>query len=146
MPGVVIIGGAWGKSEHPKERSDQKPFVKRQIHVRRPDPKALTLLQRLLFPHLICGCSGTNASPDRYFLIIPTLRLLKNSIDVNKLSVCTPNTRYACSLFAQLRGGLCEAARPQAGASRKGNIVLIVPLDPAYKAGLAGHLPVKCHG
>jgi hypothetical protein len=36
-----------------------------------------------------------------------------------------------------------EARRPQAGASRKGNIVLIVPLDPAYKAGLAGHLPVK---
>jgi hypothetical protein len=36
-----------------------------------------------------------------------------------------------------------EAPRPQAGASRKGNIVLIVPLDPAYKAGLAGHLPVK---
>ena len=26
---------------------------------------------------------------------------LKNSIDVNKLSVYTPNTRYACSLFAQ---------------------------------------------
>ncbi len=38
---------------------------------------------------------------------------------------------------------LCEAPRPQAGASRKGNIVLIVPLDPAYKAGLAGHLPAK---
>ena len=104
MPGVVIIGGAWGKSEHPKERSDQKPFVKRQIHLRRPDPKALTLLQRLLFPRLICGCSGTNASPDRHFLIIPTLQLLKNSIDVNKLSVYTPNTRHACSFFAQLRG------------------------------------------
>ena len=36
-----------------------------------------------------------------------------------------------------------EAPRPQAGASRKGNIVLIVPLDPAYEAGLAGHLPAK---
>jgi hypothetical protein len=36
-----------------------------------------------------------------------------------------------------------EAPRLQAGASRKGNIVLVVPLDPAYKAGLAGHLPVK---
>jgi hypothetical protein len=36
-----------------------------------------------------------------------------------------------------------EAFRPQGGASRKGNTVLIVPLDPAYKAGLAGHLPVK---
>jgi hypothetical protein len=31
-------------------------------------------------------------------------QLPKNSIDVNKLSVYTPNTRYACSLFAQLRG------------------------------------------
>jgi hypothetical protein len=30
-----------------------------------------------------------------------------------------------------------EAPRPRAGASRKGNIVLIVPLDPAYPA-LAG--------
>jgi hypothetical protein len=31
----------------------------------------------------------------------------------------------------------------QGGASRKGNFIYIVPLDPAYKAGLAGHLPVK---
>jgi len=30
------------------------------------------------------------------------------------------------------------------GASRKGNFIYIVPLDPASKAGLAGHLPVKC--
>jgi len=45
-----------------------------------------------------------------------------------------------------------EAPRPQARASRarsgerdasKGNVALIVPLDPAYKAGLAGHLPAK---
>ena len=36
-----------------------------------------------------------------------------------------------------------EAPRPQGGASRKGNFILIVPLDPAYKAGLVGHLPVK---
>jgi len=36
-----------------------------------------------------------------------------------------------------------EAPRPQGGASRKGNLIYIVPLDPAYKAGLAGHLPVK---
>jgi len=36
-----------------------------------------------------------------------------------------------------------EAPRPQGGASRKGNFILIVPLDPAYKAGLAGHLPVE---
>jgi hypothetical protein len=28
-------------------------------------------------------------------------------------------------------------------ASRKGNLIYIVPLDPAYKAGLARHLPVK---
>jgi hypothetical protein len=38
---------------------------------------------------------------------------------------------------------LIEAPRPQGGASRKGNFVHIVPLDPAYKAGLAGHVPVK---
>jgi len=46
----------------------------------------------------------------------------------------------------------CEAPRPQGGASRarsgerlasKGNFVHIVPLDPAYKAGLVGHVPVK---
>ncbi len=36
-----------------------------------------------------------------------------------------------------------EAPRPQGGASRKGNLTCIVPLDPAYKAGLAGHLPAK---
>jgi hypothetical protein len=36
-----------------------------------------------------------------------------------------------------------EAPRPQAGASRERKTVLIVPLGPAYKAGLAGHLPVK---
>ena len=30
-----------------------------------------------------------------------------------------------------------------AGASRKRYIVLIVPLDPAYMAGVAGHLPAK---
>ena len=44
---------------------------------------------------------------------------------------------------------LCEAPRPQAGASRarsaerkasKGNIVLIVPLNPAYKEGACGAL------
>jgi hypothetical protein len=34
----------------------------------------------------------------------------------------------------------CEALRPQAGASRKRNIFSIVPLNPAYKAGLAGAL------
>jgi hypothetical protein len=36
-----------------------------------------------------------------------------------------------------------EAARPQGGASRKGNFILIVPLDPAYEAGLAGHMPAN---
>ena len=29
------------------------------------------------------------------------------------------------------------------GASRKGNFILIVPLDPARRAGLAGHLPAR---
>ena len=37
-----------------------------------------------------------------------------------------------------------EAPRLQDGASRKGSFVNIVPLDPAYKAGLAGHVPAKC--
>ncbi len=36
-----------------------------------------------------------------------------------------------------------EAPRPQDGASRQGVTIHIVPLDPAYKAGLAGHVPVK---
>jgi hypothetical protein len=36
-----------------------------------------------------------------------------------------------------------EAPRPQGGASRKGNFIHIVPLDRAYKAGLAGHVPAK---
>ena len=31
----------------------------------------------------------------------------------------------------------------RAAASRKGNFILMVPLDPAYKAGLTGHLPAK---
>jgi len=38
---------------------------------------------------------------------------------------------------------VCEAPRPQGGASREGNFVIIVPLDPAYRAGLAWHLPVN---
>jgi hypothetical protein len=36
-----------------------------------------------------------------------------------------------------------EAPRSQGGASRRGSLVHIVPLDPAYKAGFAGHVPVK---
>ena len=40
-----------------------------------------------------------------------------------------------------------EAPRPQAGASRHCNIILYcAPLAPAYKAGLAGNVPVKCEG
>jgi hypothetical protein len=38
---------------------------------------------------------------------------------------------------------ISEAPRPQGGASRKGNFVHIVALDPTYKVGLAGHVPVK---
>ena len=37
----------------------------------------------------------------------------------------------------------CEAFRAQRVASRKGNYFYVVPLDPAYNAELAGHLPVK---
>jgi hypothetical protein len=36
-----------------------------------------------------------------------------------------------------------EVPRPQGGTSRRGSFIHIVPLDPAYKAGLAGHVPVK---
>ena len=36
-----------------------------------------------------------------------------------------------------------EAPRPQGGASRRGSFLHIVPLDPTYKAGLAGHVPAK---
>ena len=43
-------------------------------------------------------------------------------------------------------GVLSEATRPQGQASQKGNLIYIVPLAPAYKAGLAGHLPVKAYG
>jgi hypothetical protein len=47
---------------------------------------------------------------------------------------------------ADRRKKLCqavEALRPQAGLP--GNVILfyIVPLDPAYRAGLAGHFPVS---
>ena len=38
---------------------------------------------------------------------------------------------------------ISEAPHPQGGASRKGSFVHIVPLDPAYKAGLSGHVPVR---
>jgi hypothetical protein len=43
----------------------------------------------------------------------------------------------------QMSKSKCEAPRPQGGASRKGSFAYIVPLDPAYKAGLAGHAPAK---
>ena len=39
--------------------------------------------------------------------------------------------------------GQSEAPRPQGAASRRGSFLHIVPLDPAYKAGLAGHVPAK---
>jgi hypothetical protein len=39
-----------------------------------------------------------------------------------------------------------EAPRPQGAASRRGIIIHIVPLHPAYKAGLAGHVPAKPKG
>jgi hypothetical protein len=38
---------------------------------------------------------------------------------------------------------LVKLPRPKGGASRKGNLIHIVPLNPAYKAGLAGHAPVN---
>jgi hypothetical protein len=38
---------------------------------------------------------------------------------------------------------ISEAPAPQGGASRQRNIIYIVPLYLAYKAGLAGHVPVK---
>jgi len=41
--------------------------------------------------------------------------------------------------------GIVKLPAHRAGASRKGNLIYIVPLDPAYKAGLAGYLPVR-HG
>jgi len=37
----------------------------------------------------------------------------------------------------------CEPLRPNGEATRKGNFVPIVPLNPAYKAGAAGHVPAK---
>ena len=40
------------------------------------------------------------------------------------------------------RAGLPEPASGEQNVS-KGIFVHIVPLDPAYKAGLAGHVPVK---
>ena len=36
-----------------------------------------------------------------------------------------------------------EAFRPQGEASRQCNIIYIVPLQPAYKAGLSGYIPVR---
>ena len=36
-----------------------------------------------------------------------------------------------------------EARRPRGAASRGGSFLHIAPLDPDYKAGLAGHDPAK---
>jgi hypothetical protein len=57
----------------------------------------------------------------------------------------TPNIKHQAPIYCQIPMTESEAPRPQAGASRKGNFVHIVLLDPAYKAGLAGHVPVKSH-
>jgi len=45
----------------------------------------------------------------------------------------------------ELESNLCTlgSSHPQGGASRRGSFVHIVPLDPAYKAGLAGHVPAN---
>ncbi len=39
-------------------------------------------------------------------------------------------------------GGASRARSGEQNVSQ-GNFIYIVPLDPAYKAGLAGHLPVR---
>jgi len=41
------------------------------------------------------------------------------------------------------RGASFEARRPQGAASRQCSDIYIVPLDPAYKAGVAGHVPAE---
>jgi hypothetical protein len=54
---------------------------------------------------------------------------------------------YTVSVLKLPGPASAEAAtrrQAQAGTSRKGNIVLIVPLDPAYPAmDRTGHLPVN---
>ncbi len=60
-------------------------------------------------------------------------RLLKNSTNCHS----RPCFRRGKLVPAKVGGG-SEAPRPHGGASRKGNIALIVPLDPTYKAGLRG--------
>jgi len=42
-----------------------------------------------------------------------------------------------------LRKPKSEAPRPRGGASRRGSFVDIVPLEPAYKAGLSEHVSAK---
>ena len=45
---------------------------------------------------------------------------------------------------AYRRQAQAGASRPRSGEQNvsQGNLIYIVPIDPAYKAGLAGHLPV----
>jgi len=38
---------------------------------------------------------------------------------------------------------LAKLPAHRAGASRRGSFIHIVPLHPAYNAGLAGHVPAK---
>jgi len=55
-----------------------------------------------------------------------------------------PGRDFGWRLMRNVMGnGGCEASRPKGGASRQGIFFYIVPLDPAYKAGLAGHIPVS---
>jgi len=68
--------------------------------------------------------------------------------DIHRLGDEVVHVNFTCIFrCSQFRGLVkSEAPRPQGGASRKGNRIFhcaprpIGPLDPAYKAGLVGHL------
>jgi hypothetical protein len=54
-----------------------------------------------------------------------------------------PNVKLPAPAYRrQVQGGASRARSGEREASKR-NVVHIVPLDRAYKAGLTGHLPVK---
>ena len=84
------------------------------------------------------GIKGSESS-----LYAPPIKRFKRLSRWDRFHFSGPYLGFARPRYPVYQSSSSEAPRPQGGASRKGSFIYIVPLDPAYKAGLAGHVPVK---
>jgi hypothetical protein len=86
-------------------------------------------------------------SSDKYFLLLEAKKFLRHLVGVTwSISILgklvNRNFQRRRVKLPAHRAGLPGHASGEQYVS-KGSFAHIVPLDPAYKAGLAGHFPVK---